>query len=382
MKTISSIAIALGLLATQASAETLKIGVVAPQTGPGAAWGFALDAGARIAADEANEKGGLTVDGKTYQIEVITYDDQYKAAETVTAVNRLIHQDGVRFIVGPLGAASLLAVKPITEPAEVLMMSNTYTVKALEDSEYIFRVLPTSREFVPPFVAWLRENRPELKKVGLLAPNDETGWDSQAVQREAYEANGFEVAAAELFERKQNDFRAILTKLLAAEPDTIELDTTPPPLAGLIIRQARELGFTGQFTKFGGVNVTEIVEAAGAENAEGLLGYLGADPASKEWEWLETQYGKFHPNRMGDFTFFFYDASKILFAGIEKAGTVEDTTRVRDAIEQASPFETLIGESHWGGADVYGIDHQLFTPTFLVEIAEGKGRVIQKLDAN
>lgn len=375
----SALAVAL-TLATPLHAETLKIGVVAPQTGPGAAWGLALDAGARIAANQVNEKGGLKVGGKTYHVDVITYDDQYKASETVTAVNRLIHQDGVRFIVGPLGAASLLAAKPITERSQTLMLSNTYTVKALENTKYVFRVLPTSREFVPPFVAWLKQHRPALKRVALLAPNDETGWDSQSVQEAAYKANGFDVVAKELFERKQTDFRAILTKLLASNPDNIELDTTPPATAGPIIRQARELGYKGQFTKFGGVNVAEIVDAAGKENAEGLLGYLGADPNSKEWAWLETQYAKIHKNRMGDFTFFFYDATKFLLEAIAKTGTVTDTTVVRDAIEKASPFDTLIGKSFWGGKEVYGIDHQLYTPSFLVEIKDGKGTVIEKLE--
>ncbi len=381
MRFILPSVIALGaVLSAPLHAETLKIGVVAPQTGPGAAWGLALDAGARIAASQVNAKGGLKVGDKTYQVDVITYDDQYKAAETVTAVNRLIHQDGVRFIVGPLGAASLLAAKPITERSQILMLSNTYTVKALENTKYVFRVLPTSREFVPPFVAWLKKNRPALKRVALLAPNDETGWDSQKVQEDAYKANGFDVVAKELFERKQTDFRAILTKLLGSNPDNIELDTTPPPIAGPIIRQARELGYKGQFTKFGGVNVNEIVEAAGKENTEGFLGYLGADPASKEWAWLEAEYAKIHKNRMGDFTFFFYDATKFLFEAMAKAGTTTDTTKVRDAIEKASPFDTLIGKSYWGGKDVYGIDHQLFTPSFLVEIKDGKGVVIEKLD--
>lgn len=295
--------------------------------------------------------------------------------------NRLIERDEVNFIIGPLGAASLLAVKGIADRNKVILMTNTYTVKALENTQFVFRVLPTSREFVPPFVKWLRENRPAIQKIALIAPNDETGWDSQKVQTAAYEQNGFKVVGAELFERAQTDFRTMLTKLIASGPDSIELDTTPPPTAGLVIRQARELGFKGQFTKFGGVNVNDMVKAAGAENVEGTLGYFAGDPNSAEWKWLEGQYAKFHQNQMGDFTFFFYDATKLLLQSIAKAGSVTDTAAVRTQIEKASPFDTLLGKSAWGGKATYGVNRQLFTPVFLGEISGGKGKVIKKLEA-
>jgi branched-chain amino acid transport system ATP-binding protein len=167
-------------------------------------------------------------------------------------------------------------------------MTNTYTVKALENTQFVFRVLPTSREFVPPFVKWLRENRPAIQKIALIAPNDETGWDSQKLQTAAYEQNGFKVVGAELFERAQTDFHTMLTKLIASGPDSIELDTTPPPTAGLVIRQARELGFKGQFTKFGGVNVNDMVKAAGAA-------IIGANGAGKS-TLLKTLVGWMHPD--------------------------------------------------------------------------------------
>lgn len=378
---LAALALMAAFSTTAAAQEVLRIGSVSPLTGPGAAWGLAIEGGARIAADQVNAKGGLEVAGKKYKVEVVSYDDEYKTASTVTAVNRLIERDGVNFIIGPLGAASLLAVKGIADKNKVLLMTNTYTVKALENTQFVFRVLPTSREFVPPFVKWLKENRPAIRKVALIAPNDETGWDSQKVQAEAYKQNGFDVVASELFERSQTDFRAMLTKLLAASPDSIELDTAPPPTAGLLIRQARELGFKGQFTKFGGVNVNDMVKAAGAENVEGTLGYFAGDPNGKEWKWLEEQYAKFHQNQMGDFTFFFYDATKLLLESIAKAGSVTDTAAVRTEIEKASPFETLLGKSVWGGKSTYGVNRQLFTPVFLGEIVGGKGQVITKLEA-
>ena len=53
----------------------------------------------RIVAAEVNARGGLGVGGSTYQIEVVAYDDQFKTADAVAAYNRLLNQDGVRYMV-------------------------------------------------------------------------------------------------------------------------------------------------------------------------------------------------------------------------------------------------------------------------------------------
>lgn len=376
--------VATGLVAKSghglAAGEPLRIGVLATLTGPGGVWGLAVDGAARIAADEVNRAGGLQIGSERRPVEIVAYDDQYKAANAVTAVTRLIDRDGVRFILGPIASVSVSAIKPITEEKGVFLFPNSWSATTLKDTKYVFRVAATTREFVPGTIAWLKANKPSIRKVATLAPNDETGWNSQAVQKEAYAKAGYTVVGAEFFERPQTDFRAILAKLLAAAPDSLELDTVPPATAGLVVRQAREAGFKGGFTKFGGFDVGEIVRTAGAENAEGIVGVLNADPGSEAWGRLKAEYARFQKNEMGDFVFLFYGAARILLAGISKAGTATDPEAVRIAIEQLAPFPGTVGALNWGGARDYGVDHQLYTPVFLTEIVGGKGRVIGKID--
>jgi len=376
-----------GLLATtafntaaQADASVLKIGVLSTLTGPGATWGLAIDGGARIAAKEINDRGGLNVGGKKLQIEIVAYDDQYKAANAVTAINRLIDRDGVRFILGPIASVSLSAIKPVTESRKVFLFPNSWSPTVFQDAQHVFRISSTTREFLPKSVEWLKATKPDIKRVATLAPNDETGWTSQQVQKDVYGKAGYTVTAAEFFERQQTDFRALLTKILATKPDSIELDTVPPATAGLVVRQAREAGFTGPFTKFGGFDVAEIVRTAGAENAEGIVGTLLADPDSEVWARLKTAYASYQKNEPSDFVILFYDAARILFAGIEKAGTIDDPEKVKTAIEGLSPFAGSLGALKWGGKENYGVDHQLYTPVFLTEIRGGKGHVIKKVE--
>jgi branched-chain amino acid transport system substrate-binding protein len=361
--------------------EVLKIGALGPLTGAGAAWGLGIDGGVKIAAAEVNARGGLKVGDTTYTLEVVSYDDQYKAAEAVTAINRLMGPDDVHFVFGPIGSASLLAIKPLTEREGALLFTGAWAADVLKDSNYIFRVGPTTQEFAPYTVAWLKETKPELKRVATIAANDETGWNSQKIQVAAYTAGGFEVVSTEFFERSQNDFRAMLTKILAQNPDTIELDTVPPRTAGLMIRQARELGYQGAFTKFGGYDVEEIVKAAGAEYAEGVVGTTMAAPATETWNRLGEEFGKLHKAEMNDYVVMYYDAANLLFSSIEKAGTL-DSDAVVAALEANAPFDGSVGTLTWGGGEAYGVDHQIYRSVVMVEIQGGKGVVIGEAKLN
>ena len=370
----------LTMMAGASAQEVLKIGVVSALEGPGSEWGRGVDGGTKIAAKEINEAGGLKVGDKTYKLQVISYDDAYKAAQGVAAATRLIEQDRVRFILGPLGSASGLAVKPIYEQNKVLGLVNTYTPQMLADVNYIFRVLPTTAEIVEPMVEWIKKNKPEVKTVALIAPNDQTGWDSQKVQEQTYKKHGYEVVATELFERSTRDFQSFITRIMANQPDMIELDTTPPGTAGLIIRQARELGYKGSFSKIGGPGVPEIVSAAGKEFAEGTVTYVAADTAAEKYKWLEEQYTSFYPAPMNAFNVFFYDGAHMLFKAMQEAGTIEDTEKVRQALLDITPYEGMQGALVWGGEALYGNNHQIQTPVFVGIIQDGQEVIVEKIE--
>jgi branched-chain amino acid transport system substrate-binding protein len=367
--------------AVTAQTDTLKIGVVSALSGPGSEWGLAQDGGIKIAAMEANAKGGLKVGNKTYKIEVISYDDTYKAALAVSGATRLIEQDKVKFIVGPVGSASLLAVKPLYEKNKILAIIGAYTEKALDaDTKYMYRGFPTQVEFVGPIVAWLKKNKPALKAVAQLDPNDETGWFSQKLLKEHYERGGYKIVSSELFERSLKDFQPVLTRILATKPDIIELGTTPPGTAGLVMRQARELGFKGQFVKIGGPGVPQIVAAAGKEFAEGLICYAAADVTTKNYKDLEAQYAKVLKPPMNEFVVYFYDGARMLLNAMQAAGTVEDTDKIRAALEKQAPYKGIQGTIRWGGRKDYGSDHQILTPIFIGMIKNGEQVIIGRMD--
>src|SRR6202008_505830 len=138
-------ALAFALSSQAASAETLKLGVLATLSGAGTAWGMSMQGAAELAAEDVNSKGGLEVGGKKYTVEVVAYDDHYKAADALTAFNRMVFDDNIKFVVGPLGSAPALALLPVSTENKVITMTMAFTPKALSaDYKYSFRpVIPS-----------------------------------------------------------------------------------------------------------------------------------------------------------------------------------------------------------------------------------------------
>jgi branched-chain amino acid transport system substrate-binding protein len=342
---------------TAASAQQLKIGVIAPLTGPGAPWGMAGKMAAEIAAAEVNAKGGLEVGGKKYQVGVIAYDDQYKAAEAIAAYNRLINQDGVKYMIIATSAPTM-ALKDNVEADKVVAMTSSYTPAAITDkTKYMFRLYSIAVDFVPPYADWIVSNLKE-RRMATVNPNDETGWQQAKVTEKIYKDKGFEIVGSELYERSVKDFLPLLTKVLGFKPDVIDLGSSAPPTAGLIVRSARELGYKGRFVQTGGPGWTAVVEAAGKEAAEGMVNMLYADPANKGYQRLAADYKKIVGQEPNEIIAPYYDSVTVLLRAIQKAGDVNDTEKVAAAFKQVLPMNGLQGdEMTWAHQQIRTFDY-------------------------
>lgn len=358
-----------------AQENTLKVGALVTMSGAGASWGQAMLNGLKLAAEDHNAAGGLKVGDKAYQIEVIAYDDAYKANEAVTAANRLVHEDKVKFMIGPVGSAPALAIQPITEEAKVIIMTLGFASQVLSsDKPYTFRPNLTTAEVSQPQIDWV-VTKHEVKTVGGLFPNDETGQQVAKDVQAAYEKAGADLAAVEFFERDRVDFVPLLTRIIAQGVDAIELDGNAPATTGQIVQQARDLGFDGLLIRTGGPATQDIINVAGAEAAEGLLVHSGFNPqieaAAAYMARHEKEYGP-----MNGFSPFFYDGSKMLFEAIAAAGTVEDTDAVKAALENLKDFDGVQGKLNWTGQDRYGSNHQIDAPYFIARVEDGKEVIV------
>ena len=339
----SAFALALGLLGP-AAAQTIKLGVVAPLTGPGAPWGVAAAEGQKILAAEVNARGGLDVGGRKYKVEVIAYDDQFKATEAVAAFNRLLKVDGVRYVTVATSAGTL-AVKNMVEQERVVTLTSSLSDKIYEgDARYIVRLFSPPPAFLDSFLTWMKDSRKE-RRVAILNSNDETGWAQAKFSNDAYKRHAFPIVASELFERSTKDFQPILTKLRELRPEIIDLGTASPGTAGLIVRQARELGYTGLFVQTGPGGPKEIVDAAGKQAAEGVINTLYADNDNPAYRQLVAAYKARIGQEPNSIIVAYYDAAAVLLNAISKAGDVNDTAKVVAAFPAALPMKSLQGDT-------------------------------------
>lgn len=367
-------AVALCSLATSlpVSAQTVKIGVIGIMTGAGATWGVAGAEGVKIAAEEANEAGGITINGVKRKVEVIVYDEQYKAAEALAAYNRLVNDDGVKYIF-TMASASMMALKSTVESDNVLVLTSATSNKIIDkNTNNIVQLYSTPRDYIPYVIRWMKGNLPG-DKVILVYPNDETGWDFTNLSTRVFTETGYKVTAKELYDRAQKDFQPLLTRVVAQNPDLIDLGPSSPATAGLILRQARELGYKNAVSALGGSGPREVIAAAGAQAAEGMVNMLYADPANKNFQALAQKFRAKIGQTPNELIVPYYDATKVLLRAVEISGAPDDARKVRAALPKALPMASLQGEPiTWGGKETIGIDAQFLTVDYIGNIRNGE----------
>ncbi len=367
--TMLALALLTGALAVQA--DELKIGAVGTLSGGGTEWGKALQRGMTVAVDEINEAGGVRAGGTSYTLKMIMYDDQYTAQGGTTAATRLINVDGVKFIIGPVGSPPALGVVSVANPAGVIVLSDGYSAKILTpESKYNFRIQIPTEYFAPGMAKWLAKTYPNAKKVGFISPNDAVGQTLVPVQVVAYKAAGIETVYDEKFDRGMADFTPLITRMMARGADIFELDGDAPGDAGLMVKQARQMGYKGIIIQTGGPGIDEIMRVAG-KLAEGFLSYDLFDPADPGAQEFVKRYRAQFTGPISGLSPIYYNGTKILVEAIRRADSV-DVDKVKEQLEKLDGFHTLFGPVRWDGKERYGVRHQLVHDFFVSEVKDGK----------
>ncbi len=358
-----------------AAEKTLTIGLLGPLSGGAASYGVELQRGAEMRTDEINKAGGLKVGGDVYKIKLVAYDHKAQAAEAATATNKLVFQDKVKYIIGNAVGATCNAAQTITEPNKVMFSFVCWgTANLAPEKPYSFRSMLSQWELAEPFYRWVKENHPKVKRVAVISPNDTSGKDTNTAVVKALKGLGFEVTADEYYERGTKDFYPVLTKLLAQKPDMIDVAAAPAGEAGLILKQAMELGFKGAKGWTAGTNPFTIIGVAGREAAEGVWSPANINVKSEHVNSAVRKFGEAYEKRYGEVPGVIavanFAAFDVFTQAMQRAGSVE-TDRVLEVLTKER-FETVWGPLVIGGKETYGIDRQFLYPLVISEVREGK----------
>jgi branched-chain amino acid transport system substrate-binding protein len=323
-----------------AAAGTIRIGEFASLTGKEAAFGQSSHKGTALAIDELNAAGGLL--GK--QIELITEDNRSTPGESVTIAKKLITRDKVVALLGEVASGRSLEAAPIAQASQIPMVSPSSTnPKVTEIGDYIFRVC-----FIDPFqgklLASFASSTLKARNVAILS-DVSAPYSVGLAQyfREPFEAAGGKIVSEQKYSGGDKDFSAQLTAIKAAKPDAIIVPGYYNE-AGLIVRQARQLGIKVPLFGGDGWEAPELLQLAGAEALQGT--YYSTHFSSESTEPLAQKFvaaykAKYNetPDAMAALG---YDSAMVLADAIKRANTTEGP-KVREALAATSNFPGATG---------------------------------------
>lgn len=242
-----------------------KIAVVMPFSGDYKAYADIQWDTIQLAVDKVNEEGGIN--GR--DIEVIREDSASDASEAVAVVRKVLGEEDVVAMIGPSSSPEVSAALPLITDSEIIALPTTTAV--LDPAEVGDSVIQTaivgSGEAIGYLVTAVREQQP-FDRLAVVSTNGQLAseFEREAVQ-EGAESWGVELVSDETVGQEDQDFSAVLSKMLAEDPEAIWV-TVPTQGAAGFMQQARERGYEGLFLGSSFLNQTQIFELAGGDVTE------------------------------------------------------------------------------------------------------------------
>tara|TARA_R110000796_G_scaffold127333_2_gene242469 strand:- start:17145 stop:18341 length:1197 start_codon:yes stop_codon:yes gene_type:complete len=318
------------------AADTIKIALAGPVTGPVAQYGDMQFIGAKMAIEQINKAGG--VNGS--QLEGVVFDDACDPKQAVAVANRIVNQE-IQFVVGHLCSSSTQPASDIYEDEGILMVTAASTSPEITTRGYelVFRTIGLDSLQGPTAGKYIAE-QVKPKKVAVIHDKQQYGEGIATAVRDVLKEAGIDVPVFEGVTAGDKDFSALIAKLRQEGVDFVYYGGYHPEL-GLILRQSAEQGLKVDFMGPEGVGNSDISAIAG-EASEGLLVTLpkAFDEDPRNAELVEAFKAK-NEDPSGPFVFPAYAAVQIIADGIKLAGDT-DTAKVAEAL-RANEFDTPTG---------------------------------------
>jgi branched-chain amino acid transport system substrate-binding protein len=319
--------------------ETLKIGAVVWTGWP---LGYDMKRGVEIMAMLDNEAGGIDIGGTKYNVEFIFIDSNNDQNTTMSAVNKLIYEDEVLYIITDTMYPG--AVFAETEKNKVISLTGC-PIPIMFDPTYKYTFQGgTMMQATPEVAGWIANNVPEITTVTLACPDEAGGRAYAEGVMALLQSYGIEVKEI-IYPVTSTDFSSIGTEVVADNPSAfIALGNSA--MDALIYQAVVQAGYEGLLFSTTTVTYDTLKTAVPEEALEGFIG--GAwpvefDPAATEVaqefkdKWIEVNGSWEGPEIQ------LTAAYAALRAALIKAGTL-DTTAVADVLASGLTFEGPTGK--------------------------------------
>jgi branched-chain amino acid transport system substrate-binding protein len=361
-------------VAAPASAEPVKIGVLSVLSGFGAAGGIAMKQAVELAAAQINAKGGIGGN----PIQLVIYDSEFKPDIAVRLAKRLIEADHVIAIVGPLSSPEALALKPMSNQAQIPILSPG-SARAIVDppAKWLFKASADDHIVIARLLAYLKEKG--LVRLALISTQDGYGDGGRRELLAQAPAFGVTIVFDERFGMNDADVTPTLAKIKNSDAQAVVSWSSGRAMSTSLLNY-RQLGLgLPYFIGHQGLGAY-FVKSVGAQNAEGVmtagLKLEGAaqlpdsDPQKQAMlsflGGYKAKYGNIDNVVFGAPAF---DAVNIIANCIGKTGV--DAAKIRDCIEQTHGYVGVAATYDYSPADhggfgpktlaVYRVEHGVWT---------------------
>jgi len=324
-----------------------------------------------------NELGGVTIGDKTYDIEIVTFDDQKDPKRAIAGMEKMA-QEGIHYVVGPNVDDGAAAVRPVAEQGGIIYFPYAFPKElyAPPASNAVLGMV-ANYQSGPAIYKYLRDNK-GAKKIAFLAANESDPLSQRDGGVEAAKALGLEVvAASDTYQNDTRDFVPVLTPVLQTQPDLLVLSGVAPGNAPLIIRAARELGYTGLISTETAQDATVLKEGAG-ELANGFISVGGASTpeiASDAMNEFVARYTKMFGEYNDESNTKVYALEYILEtmkANPAAIDNVDEFKKTMDGFEAANPYMKGEAKLKYVGSTSFGQKRQVAVPLVVNEYRDGK----------
>ncbi|WP_405380285.1 ABC transporter substrate-binding protein [Phascolarctobacterium sp.] len=354
--------------------DTIKVGASFELTGNVANYGKSILSGFKMAADEANQKGGVL--GK--KIAVVESDNKSEPSESGNSITKLVTQDKVVAVVGPATSGCVAAGAPITAANKIPHIAPSATAPGVtmdggKVREFMFRAC-----FIDPFqgqvMATFASNSLKVKNVAVLfdSSSDYSKGLAQVFQ-ETLEGKGGKVVIKEAFLSKDMDFKSALTKIKATNPEAIYVPGYYEEVSK-IIKQAREIGITCPLLGSDGWESPKLAEIAGKDALKDCY-YVSAFSAQDKDPSVQKFIADYKAKYQKDpdiFALQGYNAGLVLFDAMKRANST-DGTKVAKAIAETKDLPIASGKM------TFDANHNPIMPACIISLEGGVANLKEKI---
>ena len=320
------------------SAEPLKIGMVAPLTGPGAETGRYAIQGAKLATEEVNKTGGVL--GRP--IELVIEDDQTTNPGVVLAFSKLAGDKDIPAFIGPIYSTQIHAIAPdIQRLGKPVMIGGTDPQLTRMGNPWLFRFRPNDI-YSARVIADYGVKTLGKKKWAIVHSTDAFGTSGMKTLLEDLKGMHVEPALIQGYTNNSQDFTPVVFAVKQSGADVMATYMTVPTDVAIFAKQLRQLGVNVAWFGSPSTVATDVLKLAGAALFDSYAASpFNADssPAAKEFATKYEATYKSAPDYNGAWT---YDAVHVLALAIDNAKSLEPQ-KIREAILSVKGYPGVEG---------------------------------------